>query len=106
MQLLSSFSVFPFLIFTDFEFFSFMPWPGPPEINPQLKNQSFLYNSPLRFNCSLRGFPKPEVLLTKDGVNLSVRFLLILVSLFYVEASVKRPVFHIWYCTRGFLLSD
>ena len=32
-----------------------------------------------------------------------VRFLLILVSLFYVEVSVTRPVFHIWYCTRGFL---
>ncbi|XP_022808745.1 uncharacterized protein LOC111345730, partial [Stylophora pistillata] len=43
----------------------------PPEMNPQLKNQSFLYNSPLRFKCSLRGFPKPEVLWTKNGVNLS-----------------------------------
>ena len=32
-----------------------------------------------------------------------VRFFLILVSLFYVEVSVTRPVFHIWYCTRGFL---
>ena len=35
--------------------------------------------------------------------NVSVRFFLILVSLFYVEVSVTRPVFHIWYCTRGFL---
>ena len=34
---------------------------------------------------------------------LYVRFFLILVSLFYVEVSVTRPVFHIWYCTRGFL---
>ena len=33
----------------------------------------------------------------------TVRFFLILVSLFYVEVSVTRPVFHIWYCTRGFL---
>ena len=32
-----------------------------------------------------------------------VRFFLILVSLSYVEVSVTRPVFHIWYCTRGFL---
>ncbi|XP_022804778.1 fibroblast growth factor receptor 3-like [Stylophora pistillata] len=42
----------------------------PPEINHQLKNQPFLYNSTLRFKCSLRGFPEPEVLWTKDGVNL------------------------------------
>ena len=34
---------------------------------------------------------------------LPVRFFLILVSLFFVEVSVTRPVFHIWYCTRGFL---
>ena len=34
---------------------------------------------------------------------ITVRFFLILVSLFYVEVSVTRPVFHIWYCTRGFL---
>ena len=33
----------------------------------------------------------------------TVRFFLILVCLFYVEVSVTRPVFHIWYCTRGFL---
>ena len=36
-------------------------------------------------------------------VKIIVRFFLILVSLFYVEVSVTRPVFHIWYCTRGFL---
>ena len=35
--------------------------------------------------------------------SVTVRFFLILVSLFYVEVSVTRPVFHIWYCTRGFL---
>ena len=35
--------------------------------------------------------------------KLNVRFFLILVSLFYVEVSVTKPVFHIWYCTRGFL---
>ena len=38
-----------------------------------------------------------------DLKELIVRFFLILVSLFYVEVSVTRPVFHIWYCTRGFL---
>ena len=37
------------------------------------------------------------------GETVAVRFFLILVSLFYVEVSVTRPVFHIWYCTRGFL---
>ena len=46
-----------------------IPCPGPPEINPQLINQSFTYNSPLQFNCSLSGFPTPEVLWTKDGRN-------------------------------------
>ncbi|XP_066014636.1 fibroblast growth factor receptor 4-like isoform X2 [Pocillopora verrucosa] len=43
---------------------------GPPEINPQLINQSVTYNSPLQFNCSLRGFPTPEVHWTKDGMHL------------------------------------
>ncbi|CAH3162892.1 unnamed protein product, partial [Pocillopora meandrina] len=42
----------------------------PPEINPELRNQSVTYKSPLQFNCSLSGFPIPEVLWTKDGVNL------------------------------------
>ena len=46
-----------------------IPCPGPPEINPQLINQSVKYNSPLQFNCSLSGFPTPEVLWTKDGRN-------------------------------------
>ena len=44
--------------------------PDPPEINPELKNQSVTYNSSLRFKCSLSGFPTPEILWTKDGVNL------------------------------------
>ncbi|RMX40662.1 hypothetical protein pdam_00023531, partial [Pocillopora damicornis] len=43
---------------------------GPPEINPELKNQSVTYNSPLQFKCSLSGFPTPEVLWTKDGMYL------------------------------------
>ncbi|XP_022778625.1 hemicentin-1-like, partial [Stylophora pistillata] len=42
----------------------------PPEINPQLKNQSFTYNSPLQFKCSVGGFPAPEVFWTKDGLNI------------------------------------
>nr|XP_058951290.1 vascular endothelial growth factor receptor 3-like [Pocillopora verrucosa] len=43
---------------------------GPPEINPWLINQSVTYNSPLQFNCSLSGFPTPEVLWTRDGINI------------------------------------
>nr|XP_058962211.1 vascular endothelial growth factor receptor 3-like isoform X2 [Pocillopora verrucosa] len=43
---------------------------GPPEINPQLINQSVTYNSPLQFNCSLSGFPTPEVHWTRDGIHL------------------------------------
>ena len=70
-QLLFSFSVlcFFFSYFTFFELCFLIPWPGPPEINPQLINQSVTYNSPLQFNCSLSGFPTPEVLWTKDGMN-------------------------------------
>ncbi|PFX12806.1 Tyrosine kinase receptor Cad96Ca [Stylophora pistillata] len=45
---------------------------GPPTINPLLKNQSAVaYNSSLHFNCSLSGIPTPEVLWTRNGVNLS-----------------------------------
>ena len=73
MQFLSSFSIFVFHINTVLEFFSFISWPGPPEINPLLKNQSFAYNSPLRLKCSVSGFPAPEVLWTKDGLNISNR---------------------------------
>ena len=69
-RLLLSFSVlFFFSYFTFFELCFLIPWPGPPEINPQLINQSVTYNSPLQFNCSLSGFPTPEVLWTKDGMN-------------------------------------
>ena len=69
-RLLSSFSIlFFFSYFTSFELCFLIPWPGPPEINPQLINQSVTYNSPLQFNCSLSGFPTPEVLWTKDGMN-------------------------------------
>ena len=60
---------FFFSYFTFFELCFLIPWPGPPEINPQLINQSVTYNSPLQFNCSLSGFPTPEVLWTKDGMN-------------------------------------
>ena len=46
-------------------------YPGPPEINPELKNQSVTYNSSLQFNCSVSSFPSPKILWTKDGLNLS-----------------------------------
>ena len=59
-----------FLIFHLFEMCLLIPCPGPPKINPQLINQSVTYNSPLQFNCSVSGFPTPEVLWTKDGMNL------------------------------------
>ena len=63
-------SFFFFSYFTFFELCFLIPWPGPPEINPQLINQSVTYNSPLQFNCSLSGFPTPEVLWTRDGINI------------------------------------
>ena len=70
-QLLFSFSVLFFPpFFTSFELCFLIPWPGPPEINPQLINQSVTYNSPLQFNCSLSGFPTPEVHWTRDGMHL------------------------------------
>ena len=69
-QLLFSLTVFFFSYFTFFELCFLIPCPGPPEINPQLINQSVTYNSPLQFNCSLRGFPTPEVHWTKDGMHL------------------------------------
>ena len=69
-QLLFSFSVFFFFFFTFFELCFLIPRPGPPEINPWLINQSVTYNSPLQFNCSLSGFPTPEVLWTRDGINI------------------------------------
>ena len=70
----SYFLTFFFLFFHTFTFFELYFWilcPGPPEINPELKNQSVTYNSSPQFNCSLSGFPTPEILWTKDGVNLT-----------------------------------
>ena len=52
------------------ELYFWILYSGPPEINPELKNQSVAYNSSLQFICSLSGFPTPEILWTKDGVNL------------------------------------
>ena len=60
-----------FYTFAFFEFFLLILCPGPPGINPELKNQSVTYNSSLQFKCSLSGFPTPEILWTKDGVNLT-----------------------------------
>ena len=68
-QFLFSFANF-FHTFTFFELYFWILCPGPPEINPELKNQSVAYNSSLQFICSLSGFPTPEILWTKDGVNL------------------------------------
>ena len=67
-QFLFSFSNF-FSYFTFFELYFWILCPGPPEINPELKNQSVTYNSSLQFICSLSGFPTPEIVWTKDGVN-------------------------------------
>ena len=67
-QFLFSFSSF-FYTFTFFELYFWILCPGPPEINTELKNQSVAYNSSLKFICSLSGFPTPEILWTKDGVN-------------------------------------
>ena len=64
------FSFFLFHTFTFFELYFWILCPGPPEINPELKNQSVIYNSPLQLKCSLSGFPTPEVLWTKDGMYL------------------------------------
>ena len=66
----SHFLIF-FYTFTFFELYFWILCPGPPEINTELKNQSVAYNSSLMFICSLRGFPIPEILWTKDGVNRS-----------------------------------
>ena len=59
-----------FHTFTFFELYFWILCPGPPEINTELKNQSVTYNSSLHFICSISGFPTPEILWTKDGVNL------------------------------------
>ena len=57
--------------FAFFEFFLLILCPGPPGINPELKNQSVTYNSSIQFKCSLSGFPTPEILWAKDEVNLT-----------------------------------
>ena len=59
-----------FLTFTFFKFCLLILCPGPPEINPELRNQSVTYNSSLQFKCSVSGFPSPKILWTKDGLNL------------------------------------
>ena len=66
----SHFSDFFFHTFTFFELYFLILCPGPPEINPELTNQSVTYKTPLQLVCSLSGFPTPEILWTKDGVNL------------------------------------
>ena len=65
----SHFLIF-FSYFTFFELYFWILCPGPPEINTELKNQSVTYKTSLQFNCSLSGFPTPEILWTKDGENL------------------------------------
>ena len=60
-----------FYTFAFFEFFLLILCPGPPGINPELKNQSVTYNSSPQFKCAVSGFPTPEILWTKDGVNLT-----------------------------------
>ena len=70
VALLTFWGFFFFSYFHLFELYFWILCPGPPEINPELKNQSVAYNSSLQFICSLSGFPTPEILWTKDGVNL------------------------------------
>ena len=53
------------------ELYSLILCLGPPEINPELKNQSLAYDSSLPLICFLSGCPTPKILWTKDGVNLS-----------------------------------
>ena len=57
-------------IFIFFELCLFIPSPGLPGINPELKNRSITYNSSLQLNCSLSGVPTPEVLWTKGEIDL------------------------------------
>ena len=70
LLILWGFFLFLFIPFTVFDLYFWILCPGPPEINPELKNQSVTYKSPLQFKCSLGGFPTPEILWTKDGLNL------------------------------------
>ena len=57
-------------IFIFFELCLLIPSSGLPGINPELKNRSITYNSSLQLNCSLSGFPTPEVLWTKGEIDL------------------------------------
>ena len=45
-------------------------YPGPPEINPGLKNQSLPLHSPLQVKCIVSGYPTPEVNWTKNGMEI------------------------------------
>ena len=78
-----------------FSFFSYFPLfelyfeilcPGPPEINTELKNQSVTYKTSLQFNCSLSGFPTPEILWTKDGENIGNKNTLTINRVSYSDA--------------------
>ena len=79
LQLFFSFSFFFVLLCFVFSFFHLFELcllidilcPGPPEINPELKDQLVTYNSPLEFKCSLGGVPTPEIRWTKDGLNIN-----------------------------------
>ena len=66
----SSFFWFFSRIFIFFELCLLIPSSGLPGINPELKNRSITYNSSLQLNCSLSGFPTPEVLWTKGEIDL------------------------------------
>ena len=64
--------------------------PGPPEINPELRNQSVTYNSSLQFKCSVSGFPTPEILWTKDGFNLSNNNILTINRVTFGDAGIYK----------------
>ena len=64
-------SVAPLILWCFFlELYLLILCSGPPEINPELKNQSIAYNSSLPLICFLSGCLTPKILWTKDGVNL------------------------------------
>ena len=83
------FFLFIFKYFTFFELYFWILCPGPPEINTELKNQSVIYNSSLQFICCLSGFPTPEILWTKDGVNLSNKIMFASFD-FYGRGELRR----------------
>ena len=84
---LTFFSVF--LYFHLFELYLWTLCPVPPEINTELKNQSVIYNSSLQFICCLSGFPTPEILWTKDGVNLGNKIMFASFD-FYGRGELRR----------------